>query len=80
MTRSPVKVNVFNPCHWAIACNFFMIDPVPVQGNSNLLKTHFFNKVGDDNAGPVLSQLVLGDSGTQSSAKLFHLVFAFFTA
>jgi hypothetical protein len=29
-----------NPCHRAIECNFYMINPVPVQVNSNLLETH----------------------------------------
>jgi hypothetical protein len=42
----------FNPCHRAIASNFFMINPVPVQINSNLLKTHSFNEVGEDAESP----------------------------
>jgi len=29
-----------DPCHWVIECNFFMINPVPAQVNSNLLETH----------------------------------------
>ncbi|RLB86110.1 MAG: hypothetical protein DRH26_17805 [Deltaproteobacteria bacterium] len=53
-----------------------MIDPVPVQVNSNLLGTHFFDKVGDENTGPMLSQSVLGAKTASNQLELFLPVLA----